>query len=221
MQENPPSSCTNPTPVISPTPLRGAQAANTVLPTAEANCSTAGYVKEPATQKLSLVAVGTGGLIGGAAGGTAGRSMSPASNLSYGRAAAAGAGGGALGWIIVGAIANADVGKIYFPDSPQPDADFILKLRTLTAQKVILKAVPPSSRSAETPLDFGHRVLRHCAGSHRNLTLCGQEPAGSAMIAMVADIPSATQWNPRRSSASRTMPKLGRQFRSNGRAKGA
>jgi hypothetical protein len=120
-------------------------------PTAEANCSTAGYVKEPDTQKLSLVAAGTGGLIGGAAGGTAARSMSPASNTSYGRAAAAGAGGGALGFIIVAAIANADVGKIYFPDSPQPDADMISKLRTLCAQKVVLKEVPAEQVAPPEP----------------------------------------------------------------------
>lgn len=111
-------------------------------PTAEANCSTAGYVREPDTQRVSLVAAGTGGLIGGAAGGSAARSMSSASNVSYGRAAAAGAGGGALGFIIVAAIANADVGKIYFPDSPQPGADTIWKLRTLCAQKVDLNEIP-------------------------------------------------------------------------------
>jgi hypothetical protein len=127
-------------------------AAPVEVPASDADCSTTGYVKDPSTYKVSLVALGIGGAVGGAAGGVAGRSLNPASRLSYGQAAGAGAAGSALAWVIIGAIANADVGKIYFPGSPKPDPEFLEKLKALAANKVLLKEIQ-SQEVARDPQD--------------------------------------------------------------------
>ena len=125
-------------------------AAPVEVPASDADCSTAGYVKDPSTSKLSLVAMISGGAVGGTAGGIAGRSLNPSSRLNYAQAAAAGAGGGVLAWVIIGAVTNSNVGKIYFPYSPKPDPGFLENLRALAANRVPLQEV----RSQEVARDL-------------------------------------------------------------------
>ena len=110
------------------------------VPPREANCSTVGYVKDPATAKLSIVTIGPGGIDGDAAY-RANRSVTAAGRLSPGQSIVAGAVGGVVAGIIVVALANMDVGKIYFPRTPVPDTEFLEKLRALAATKIALLEV--------------------------------------------------------------------------------
>lgn len=121
-----------------------------VVPADNVDCSSFGQVKDPVTSKVSLIALASGGALGGAAGGLAGRSMNSQGGLSYGQAAGVGAVGGAVGMLIVGAMINADVGKIVlYPWEESSDID---KLRNLASQAVkvkeLSKADAPSNDSA-------------------------------------------------------------------------
>lgn len=111
------------------------------IPPSDADCSTAGYVKEPATSKISLFAWGTAGVVGGATGATIARSTVAAnSKMSYGHAAGVGAGGGLLAGLIVGAIINHEMGKIVFAHGID-DQESLQRLKGLAANKVPVKQV--------------------------------------------------------------------------------
>jgi hypothetical protein len=122
-------------------------------PSAEAGCATAGYVKDPATSRISVVALGAAGAAGGAAGGIAGRSVAKGGAMSYGQAAGVGAAGGLIAGVFIAWIVNRDAGKIYFPATPKPTPEFLDKLRALAAQKVPLKELqpPPAERGNDSP----------------------------------------------------------------------
>ena len=114
------------------------------VPSDNLNCATLAYVKDPASQKVSLISFATGGAAGGATGGVLGRSIAHG-GMSYGVAAGAGAVGGAVGGLVVAAIINADVGKI-IDGLPIQETSFMDKLRALAAASEDLKQVPlPSS----------------------------------------------------------------------------
>jgi len=110
------------------------------VPASNTDCSTAGYVKDPATQKVSAFAMNTAGtaIIGAAV------DSSVPNSLSHGQRLAGGAVGGGVAFVIISVIANADVGKIYFPEPPRPDPEFIARLKAIGAQKVPLKEVSPA-----------------------------------------------------------------------------
>lgn len=111
------------------------------VPPDNLTCDTLAYVTDPASHKISLMSFTAGGAIGGAAGGLAGRSLTSGSGVSYSQAAGAGAVGGAAGGLIVGAIINADVGKI-IDGQPIQEPDFMEKLRELDKTSKPLKQVP-------------------------------------------------------------------------------
>jgi hypothetical protein len=121
-------------------------------PPSDADCSSAGYLKDPATSKLRLFAYGAGGALGGAAGGTLGRARVAHSRLSYGQAAGVGAAGGLVGGLIIGAILEHEAGKIVFIPGVA-DQDSLRKLRTLAAGKTALKEI---NGAAPPPAAAGH-----------------------------------------------------------------
>lgn len=106
----------------------------------DANCSTARYVKDPVTSKISLVAFGAGAALGGATGATIARSTLAHGKLSYGQAAGVGAAGGLVGGLIVGAIVNHEMGKMVFIPGIK-DQDSLRQLRALAASKIPLKPI--------------------------------------------------------------------------------
>lgn len=118
------------------------------VPAENETCSNLTYTKEPASQKVSLVAFSAGGAVGGAAGGVMGKSLH-GSGMSYRQAAGAGAAGGAIGGLIVGAIINSGIGQI-LDGLPIEDQSFREKLRTLGANREPLKlaALPQAASSA-------------------------------------------------------------------------
>jgi hypothetical protein len=120
-------------------------------PPVEATCATAGYVKDPATSKISFVALGTAGAIGGAAGGIAGRSVVKGGSMSYAQSAGVGAAGGLIAGVFIAWIVNRDAGKIYFPATPKPTPEFSDKLRALAATKVPLRELQPSEAPPNPP----------------------------------------------------------------------
>jgi hypothetical protein len=105
----------------------------------ELDCSTMGYVKDPATSKISLVAFATDGAIDGGTGGIIGRSIADGSKLSYGQAAGIGAAGGLVGGLVIASMINADVGKIVSTQPPVKDKQFLDTLKTMAANKVVIK----------------------------------------------------------------------------------
>lgn len=119
------------------------------IPSENVNCSSFAQVKDPTTSKTDLVALAAGGAVGGALGGVVGRSMAPQSGVSYGNAAGVGAAGGAIGMLIVGAIINADVGKIIL--YPWPENSEIDRLRVLAKQAVIVKELPSDNKRNTVP----------------------------------------------------------------------
>lgn len=112
------------------------------IPAENADCSSSAYIKDPTKNKISLVEFATTGATGGALGGVLGQSLAQHSGMSYGQAAGAGAVGGGLGMLIVGAMINADVGKIYLYPSPPEDVAFTAKLKELADQAIQLKEMP-------------------------------------------------------------------------------
>lgn len=102
------------------------------------SCSEVAFVKDPKTRRIDLVTLTTGGAIGGAAGGVMGNSLVRGSTISMGQAAGTGAAGGAIGVFLVGAIVNAGVGKIVWVQPPIKEAQFLDKLKALTANKVVV-----------------------------------------------------------------------------------
>ena len=107
------------------------------------DCSSYSYAEDPKTKGIDLVSLSVGGALGGA---TA-RMAAPGSRISYGQAAV----GSAAGMLIVGAIINADVGKIYFdvvPLSQGTGPQFATKLKELADQAVVLKKVPLFSENS-------------------------------------------------------------------------
>lgn len=103
------------------------------VPPEEANCSTAGYIADPSSEKVSLI----GFMAGGALGGVVGQAVVGSSQLNYGQAAA----GGAIAGVIVASLINMDVGKIV-PGMRIEDQVFLNKLRALHAQAVPLEKLP-------------------------------------------------------------------------------
>ncbi len=103
--------------------------AEVVIPNDSTNCSSFAYLKDPVTSKVSVVAFGAGGAIGGALG----RTLAPNSQLSYGQAAV----GGAIGMALVAALINADIGKI-MPWEISDNA-FINKIKDLSKHTVFLQ----------------------------------------------------------------------------------
>lgn len=114
------------------------------VPPAETDCSTVGYVKDPATSKVGFLSVAAGGAVGGAAGGLAARALAPKSSMSYGQAAGIGAAGGAVAGLVVAAMINADVGKIV-GGLPIQDTSFLEQLRKAHASRVPVKELPYSA----------------------------------------------------------------------------
>ena len=109
------------------------------VPPSDVNCSNTGFVKDPVTAKISLVAFGTGGAIGGASGAVIGRSLFKSSlGVASTAAAAAGAAGGLIAGVFIAYMVNRDMGKII----QQPvvkDPRFEESVRTLVAGKVALQ----------------------------------------------------------------------------------
>lgn len=119
------------------------------VPPENINCSSFAQVKDPVTTKTDLVAFAAGGAIGGALGGMVGQSMNPHSGMSYGQAAGVGAVAGAVSMVIIGAIINADVGKIIlYPWEERTDID---KLRKLAGTAVKVKELSPKEVPTTTP----------------------------------------------------------------------
>lgn len=110
------------------------------VPPANMNCSTIGYVSDPAGAKLDVVAWGAGGAIGGALGGII-SNASTGGHMSYGRAAGVGAAGGLIGFVLIAEVVNADVGSIHFSWDLQ-DPAFIAKIKEAAAGKVAIKEIP-------------------------------------------------------------------------------
>lgn len=79
-----------------------------------ATCADAGYVLDPDTQKLSIVALASASAVVGAAGSTAGAMTAHAMghHVNVGQSAVAGAAGGLIAGAIIGAILNHEIGKI-------------------------------------------------------------------------------------------------------------
>lgn len=119
------------------------------LPPRGADCSTSGYVKDPATSKISLVAFGFGGAIGGATGAVIARSTVAHGKLGYGQTAGAGAAGGLIGGMLVGAIVNHEMGKIVFIPGIR-DEESLQKLKSLAAGRVPLKQVQTAGPPADS-----------------------------------------------------------------------
>jgi hypothetical protein len=95
-----------------------------VVPAENENCSSLVVLKDPATSKHSVLAVATGGALGGAEA----KAATPGSPASYGQAAT----GGAVAMGLVAAFINTGVGKIQL--KPIDDEAFIAKLRDVAAQ---------------------------------------------------------------------------------------
>lgn len=109
-------------------------------PVENADCTTATYVKDPVTRKISVLAIAAGG----AAGGLATRTAVPGSRVSYGQAAA----GGAIGGGIVAAMINADIGNINLR-APLENAAFVARLKNLAAQAIIIPEAPAAAPAAK------------------------------------------------------------------------
>lgn len=118
----------------------------------ETDCSTAGYIKDPVTSKVSFASFAASGALGGATGGIISRSMVQGSSMSYGESAGVGIVGGAVAGLVLAALINAEVGKIN-PGLPIQDAQFMDRLRALAATKVPIREVPLSSvrEAAQAP----------------------------------------------------------------------
>lgn len=125
------------------------------VPSEDQTCGNLAYTKEPASQKVSLVAFAAGGAVGGAAGGMIGRSRL-GSGMSYGQSAGAGAAGGAIAGLLVAAMINSEIGKIT-GGLPIEDQAFREKLRALGANREPLKLVasPRAASSAASDAASG------------------------------------------------------------------
>jgi hypothetical protein len=134
------------------------------VPPDSLTCSTLGYAKDPASRKISLATFTTAGAAGGAAGGVIGRSAAGGGGMSYRRAAGIGAAGGALGGLIVGAIINADVGKIIY-GLPIQESSFIDELHEFASKREHLRQVSlPADPEESQPSRSGRALTPPSSG---------------------------------------------------------
>lgn len=103
------------------------------------DCSTLGYISDPATSKVNIVSFAVGGAIGGATGSLIARGVSGSGNMSYGQTAGTGVVGGLTGGIIIASIINSGVGKIVPLQPPIKNTQFLDKLKSLSPNKVIIR----------------------------------------------------------------------------------
>ncbi len=114
------------------------------------DCVSAGYIKDPRAEKVSLVTFAVVGATIGTTGMLVGRSVAGPTSLSYGQAAGAGAVGGLIGGLIVASITNSGVGKIVL--SPLPAPDVLTKLRALVAKQSMMREVQAEGTKADIEL---------------------------------------------------------------------
>ncbi|BCG24586.1 hypothetical protein TUM18999_27770 [Pseudomonas tohonis] len=115
----------------------------------DTDCTKVAAIREPHSEKISVVALAVGGAISGAAVASVSRSIANSNSVSYGQAAGAGAAGGLIGGVIIATMINADVGKI-MPFFPPPNATGTATLKALVAEKKLIPELQsPSTATAE------------------------------------------------------------------------
>lgn len=107
----------------------------------KASCATAVSLSDPKSKGVNTVAFATGGALGGATGGAVATAVTRNTSASSGQAVGAGAAGGAIAGLLVAAMIDMDVGKI-FHHPVSNDPKFMAALQELSHSAAPIPAAP-------------------------------------------------------------------------------